>query len=238
MGSYSEIGHLVETMPDFFDDASDWTDVHQWLGRLAAYLKEDGEIPDYASLVTAAHFMDQRYAIDSYVSQIKMIAYRALGKAERSRPAGTANTFIPVGSSFEALSSVGKIIRGAREEVLLVDPYANAEILSDFAASAAENVRIKILSDKQKSSLDLVPHARAWNQEHGDRRPLELRLAKSGILHDRVIFIDQRHVFVVGQSFKDLAKKSPTTITRQDAETSVLKLEAYQQMWAEATEKS
>ena len=61
-----------------------------------------------------------------------------------------------------------------------------------------------------------------------------LRLAAPRTLHDRVRLVDRSTAWTLGQSFKDLATRSHTTLVRLDPEPGTLKIAAYEQMWIAA----
>jgi hypothetical protein len=71
-----------------------------------------------------------------------------------------------------------------------------------------------------------------WKQQHTSRA-LEVRLAASRTLHDRVILVDGSTSWAVTQSLKDFAKRSPAEIIRAD-DTAELKVQAYEAIWRTA----
>jgi hypothetical protein len=120
----------------------------------------------------------------------------------------------------------------------MVDPYADAKALTDYAVLAHENVTIRLLSDTATCyQASLKPAAQHWRQQHGALRPLEVRLAPAKALHDRLIQVDGSTVWALGQSFKDLAARSHTSLVRMmDAEATALKIAAYESLWQDSTE--
>jgi hypothetical protein len=74
-----------------------------------------------------------------------------------------------------------------------------------------------------------------WAAQHGPKRPIEARATAPRLLHDRLIVVDDAKVWNVSQSFKDLAARSPASITVAPAEVASLKISAYADMWAAAT---
>jgi hypothetical protein len=53
-------------------------------------------------------------------------------------------------------------------------------------------------------------------------------------IHDRVVFVDGRSCWVLGQSIKDAAKSKPTYIAPIAADATQLKLADYEKIWATA----
>jgi hypothetical protein len=50
------------------------------------------------------------------------------------------------------------------------------------------------------------------------------------MLHDRAIFIDSTNAWLLTQSLKDFAKRSPAEIVRAN-DTATLKIAAYEAIW-------
>jgi hypothetical protein len=141
---------------------------------------------------------------------------------------------IPVGASFTAVNALAKIFATATASVLIVDPYAAANLLADFALLVPERVRVMVLADKAHAKPALLPAAKAWAQQYGQARPLEVRLAPEKSLHDRLIIVDDRDAWIVGQSFNALAKRAPTSMVRADPETASMKAAAFRSIWMTA----
>jgi hypothetical protein len=118
--------------------------------------------------------------------------------------------------------------------VLVVDPYADANLLTEFAVLVPEGVRIMVLADNALSKPALRPTAQAWVQQYAQARPLEVRLAPGKSLHDRLIIVDDREAWTVGQSFNAFAKRAHTSVVRVDLETASMKAAEYRSIWMAA----
>jgi hypothetical protein len=164
---------------------------------------------------------------------IAVIVHYALAKAELNAPVGLRGAFIAAASTFDAFAAVGKVLAMAKAEVLMVDPYADAKVLTDYAVLAKENISVRLLSDTAHCyQATLKPAAQRWKQQFGALRPLEVRLAPAKALHDRLIQVDGSTVWTLGQSFKDLATRSHTSLVRiMDAEAAALKIAAFEVLW-------
>jgi hypothetical protein len=166
-------------------------------------------------------------------NKVKMMLHRALARVELSLPLEARGAFIPAGNVHQAYAAVAKVLSSARTDVAIVDPYADAKLLNDFVGLVPEGVRVRILtSAKHKDTLKAA--AVRWQQEHGNARPLEVRVAKTP-LHDRLMLVDNATAWMSGQSFKDLAIKSPTSISRASPDVAKLKIDAYRDIWLAAT---
>lgn len=57
------------------------------------------------------------------------------------------------------------------------------------------------------------------------------KLEAARALHDRLIITDATAAWVLTQSLKDFAQRSPATIQRADAELAVIKVQAFSAIW-------
>ena len=95
---------------------------------------------------------------------------------------------------------------------------------------------IKVLTtDRYKATLQ--PAAARWRQQYAQNRPLAISVSDFKLLHDRLIMVDadRTKTWTLGQSFKDLAARSPTTIARTPPEIAMSKIDAYADLWKKAT---
>jgi len=230
---YVQLGRLVETMPDLASDAVS-PEANRWLGRAAALVEATGDLGDLTALKMAADTLTNRALRYGSSQTIAAIIYRALARAELKAPASAHGAFIPAGESFTAIAAVSKVVAAARQSLLIVDPYADAKALTDFAVLAPEGVQVRILSDAGTVKPSLKPAAESWAKQYDSSRPLEIRLAPARSLHDRLITVDDAQAWTLTQSLKDFAARSPASIVRVDAETADLKLRAYAAIWQSA----
>jgi hypothetical protein len=63
---------------------------------------------------------------------------------------------------------------------------------------------------------------------------MKVEARSSQEIHDRVLFLDDRSAWVLGQSIKDAAKAKPTYLAPLDSETVRLKKAIYEQIWLAA----
>lgn len=232
---YQQLGQLIAAMPDLMND--DWNTPagRRWLGRAAALIEAGGNGTDSAVFNVSSNGLGTVLHVQN-VQAIISVIHRALARAELAAPASVQGAFLPVGEPFAAFAAVGKVLGGATATALIVDPYADQNILTEFAVLAPEGVRVMILADEESHKPALRPAAANWAKQYGPGRPLQVRLAPPKSLHDRVIIVDDREVWAVGQSFNALAKRAPTSLVRVvDPETVNMKVDAYAAMWATAT---
>jgi hypothetical protein len=177
----------------------------------------------------------QSSASPAEVHEIYSILFRILAEIELEAPAPTQGAFIPVGNAFDALMAVGNVFKQAKSDLLVVDPYMDEKVLTEFALQIPEGVQIRLLSDSHDPKPTLSPAAKRWVTQYGPKRPLAVRQAPPRSLHDRLIIADHKSTWVLTQSLNAFAVRSPASITRSDDETAALKVSAYKAMWQTAT---
>jgi hypothetical protein len=233
---YVQLGRLIEAMPNL-KAAPVPFEVLQWIAQAAALTAAAGHKETSEELDRAANNL-MGYKSDSdrrtQSERIAFVLYRELAEAEFQAPAAARGAFIPAGNAFDALTAIGKVLQSASREALIVDPYMNEKVLTDFAPLAREGVSLRLLTDEHKHKSTLGPHSRAWATQYPGR-PMTVRLAPARTLHDRIIIADAADVWVLTQSFNAFASRSPASIVRVDPETAALKIDAYDMMWNSAT---
>lgn len=164
---------------------------------------------------------------------IMLVLYKALASAELKAPPSAQGAFIPAGNRFDAFAALTKVLQTATSDVLIVDPYMDQTVLTDFGGAVSGGVTVRLLADESSVKSSLAPAAKMWATQYGATRPLGVRFAMARSLHDRAIFIDRTTAWILTQSLKDFAKRSPAEIVRAD-DTASLKIAAYESVWSTA----
>ena len=230
---YRQLGQLRSEMPRW--DELGRLSSSQWIGRVLAVV-EAAEICTMELVMLRTHFASvAKYRADDKIAvAIAQQIDTALAKLELRLPAGSQGAFIPAGGVFDGYQAVSKAMAAATKSVLLVDPYADDTLISDFVPLAPEAVAVQVLTDAHTVKPSLKPAAERWNEQWKDKRPLDVREAPARSLHDRLIVTDGSTAYVVGQSFKDLAKRAHSSLVRMDPDSAALKIEAHVNMWKAA----
>ena len=103
------------------------------------------------------------------------------------------------GQIYDAYSLIVDIIKKANKKILIIDNYIDDSVLK-MLAKKKNNVEVAIItSDKSNiENLDI----KKFNKEY----PI-LKVAKTNKFHDRFIVIDNKEMYHLGASIKDLGKK-------------------------------
>ena len=95
---------------------------------------------------------------------------------------------------FKSHYVLNKIFESAKEEIIIVDNYADKELLMYLSTLQKS---IKIIS-KNMDDLLIAKYEKEFNN---------IEFIRKDIFHDRFIILDRKKLFSCGSSFKDLGKK-------------------------------
>ncbi len=103
------------------------------------------------------------------------------------------------GQIFDAYKFVNDIIKSANSSIVLIDNYIDDTVLS-MLTKRAKNVKVIIYTSNFTKQLKL--DVKKYNQQYDE---IEVNTFKKA--HDRFLIIDDKTVYHIGASLKDLGKK-------------------------------
>ena len=103
------------------------------------------------------------------------------------------------GQIYDAYSLIIDIIKKANKKILIIDNYIDDSVLK-MLTKKNKNVEVVILTSN-KSNIQKID-IQKFNKEY----PI-LKIAKTNKFHDRFIVIDNKEMYHLGASIKDLGKK-------------------------------
>ena len=104
------------------------------------------------------------------------------------------------GQVFDADVFLTKFILSARKSILLIDNYVDITSL-EMLAKKGKEVSLRIVTSKRGNEL-AASDIDKFNEQYGD-----LVVSFSSKFHDRFLIIDDKELFLIGASIKDLGKK-------------------------------
>lgn len=226
---YHQLGRLRNEMPPW--NKLGLIETSQWSGRVLAVVEAAGCFVELISLRGYFEFVARNQPGEKTWLLIAQTMDAVLAKLELKVPSDMQGAFIPAGGLHDGYHVVSKAAASAQKSVFFVDAYADDTLVSDFVPLAPEGVTVFILSDEKSAKPSLKPGAERWVAQWQTKRPLQVRLAPPKSIHDRLLVIDSSVAYVVGQSFKDLAKRAHSSLVRMDPDSAALKVEAHITMW-------
>ncbi|MDA3887174.1 MAG: ORF6N domain-containing protein [Candidatus Delongbacteria bacterium] len=103
------------------------------------------------------------------------------------------------GQIFDAYNFVSNLFKSAKKSVTIIDNYIDNSVLIHLT-EVEKNIKVKILT--RSISPKLQQHIKKFEDQYF---PLTLKIVKN--YHDRFIIIDEKEVYHIGASLKDLGKK-------------------------------
>ncbi len=104
------------------------------------------------------------------------------------------------GQIYDAYSLLVDIINKATKEIIVIDNYVD-KVTLDILSKKRVNVTLLLITDKNKSKLTKIDIDK-FNSEY----PL-LNIKYTNTFHDRFIILDNKKLYHLGASLKDLGKK-------------------------------
>jgi hypothetical protein len=149
-------------------------------------------------------FLFKGYALNYRMNRIEDNLENLKGKVDQidlqisSQLIPTQGVFFD-GQIFDAYELMSRIIRSASKEIILIDNYIDESVLSQLS-KRSENVEAIIYTKtiSMVLQLDLERH----NSQYP---PIQIRELRES--HDRFLIIDQKELYHIGASLKDLGKR-------------------------------
>ena len=220
----AEIEDVLRTLPTRSTIRDNTPESLSWLGRAMAVLTRWNK-PAADNARDTMKILQGVYARESESGYGNLMILLNQARSDlRMATLGPVSTAIGHGLVFDYFDEVRKLIELAKTELFFVDPYLDAEFVSNYLPHAPNNVLIRLLTREKLSTL--IPAVKLFNVQ--SKMHIELRSTPN--FHDRYIIVDSTSCYQSGASFKDGARNAPTTITQViDAFPAVL--ETYEKLW-------
>lgn len=121
--------------------------------------------------------------------------FNALGKDNKEKQQGI---FFD-GQIYDSYKFIIGLIKKAETEIVLIDGYVDIEVL-DMLSQKKPNVKLDVYTYQSASIKDL--DAKKFNLQYP-----QLTLHRISKVHDRYLIIDNKDLYSIGASLKDLGKK-------------------------------
>lgn len=198
----TELRALADDVPNF-DAYSPASRPHlEWLGKSHALISRWDRVAA-ADFQGATDFLAFDLIRATNVAKIMSILHRAIADLELQVPRLPNQTFGP-GAIYDFLKALRDLIASATKSLLVVDPYLDEQIFDAYLSSVSSQVVVRLLA--REFAVALKPSVEKFIAQN--KTLVEVRTSKA--LHDRVVFIDDRSCWVLGQSIKDAARTKPT----------------------------
>lgn len=205
----------------------------RWLGRAEAIVEASGSMPALVEFRVARQNLGTIYhSRDALLLPLET----AYGRVELHAPVAARGAFIPAGDTWNGYAALVKLIQNECDDLLVVDPYINSDLFTEFLPHSMARTGVRCLTMRRSENHPgLVAAASKWATDaFGKSKPVEVRYAPKGSLHDRLIIIDKRETWLISQTFKDIAKRSPASVSRAEADVCEMKAAHYDALWVQS----
>lgn len=223
-----ELKALTDHMPDFDSFTPTSRRHHEWLGKAHALVNQWNRLEAISISGQIMYLGVPGFVRDTALSTILGALHRAIADLETKVLPSATKAFGP-GAVYDFFKTLRDLLASAKQSVVVVDPYLDEQIFDAYLSAVVPGVAVRLICGKNSAGLKTAI-SKFISQTKGS---LEVRV--SGSIHDRVVFLDGRSCWVLGQSIKDAAKSKPTYLAPLDAQTAELKKAEYEKIWSSAT---
>ena len=181
----------------------------QGVSMLSAVLKSDTAIEISIKIIEAFVVMRRYMSSNSLISDrferieqrlfVHDEKFNKIFKAIEDKSIKPKQGIFYDGQIFDAYLFVSDIIKSAKSSIVLIDNYIDESVLVLFSKRDAKcKVTVYTKNISKKLELDL----KKYNQQYP-----EIELKKFNLSHDRFLIVDDKEVYHIGASLKDLGKK-------------------------------
>jgi hypothetical protein len=222
----AEVEDLIRTAPG--PGAINNAERYAWVGRLAAVLKMWSLIESTGIdlLIAQCH---GTYSQASYSAYGQIMSKLNQARFDlRMKTTGPISVAVDSGGVFDYFDELRQKVESATSDIFFIDPYLDAEFVSRYLVHVREGVTIRLLAREKIATL--LPAVESFAEQH--QKTVYIRSSEG--FHDRYVIIDGDSCYHSGASFKDGAKKSPTTLT-QITDAFLAVRDTYEMLWQTGT---
>ena len=222
----AEIDELLRSMPTKECLMAGLPEGAVWRGRAAAVLNAWDPLRSVLYFEPLSKKMATRVSLSVVNGLSQSIALLHQARYELCLKTQTPLSInVATGSVFDYFDEVRKTIETATKDLFFVDPYLDADFVSSYLPHVKAGVSVRLLARERIATL--MPAVEMFRKQSG----LSIEVRSSGGFHDRYFLVDGVTCYQSGASFKDGARKAPTTLTQiLDAFPAVRS--TYESLWA------
>lgn len=222
-----EIEDIIRGMPSNRAFNSNPDECSLWLGRASAAINKwnfANAIADFRPLINILSEGGD-YDFSATLRRVRVLLHQALSEL-RMATAGPLSVAVGTGRVYEYFDEVRKLVEQAKIDAFFIDPYIDADFVSRYLPFVPTGTEVRILARERLATLE--PSIKAFAAQ----TPMKIEVRSATGFHDRYILVDGLECYQSGASFKDGAKRTPTTLTQiTDAFSAVQ--QTYEALWSQ-----
>ena len=225
----AEVDELLRTMPTAASFLSSPSEKAVWIGRASAVVHAWDTVTatikfDQTALrLNSSAPMLVNPAINQTLAFLHQVRHDLCLRTQSPLSVNVAT-----GSVFDYFDEIRKAIETSKQDLFFIDPYLDAEFVSRYLPHVSSGVTVRLLARERMTTL--ISAVELLRQQAS----ITIQIRSSPGFHDRYFIVDRAYCFQSGASFKDGAKKAPTTLTQiLDAFPAVQS--TYEALWSSGT---
>jgi len=218
---------LLQSMPPLEGRGTYTQEQFTWIGKATAVVHEWNEIESIA-FKTATNSLIRNIDRKGNYGVVVAFLHDVIARLENSLPQNGGQAFGP-GAAYDFFRALNDLVASATVEVMIVDPYLDAEVFDGYLHDLRPTVSVRLLTTKYVDSVRVA--AEKYHAQFG----ASVSMRRSTDIHDRVIFVDADQCWVLGASIKDAALKKPTYLAPVATDVATEKRKQYEIIWAAGT---
>ena len=197
-----------------------------WLGRFAAVIRAWDYTRFPEVMLCEMHFDSiTPVKIGDGFRRVMTLLHEARHNL-RMETVGPLSVSVAHGQIFDYFDELRRVIEVAKQDLLFVDPYLDAEFVSRYLSHVSLGVVIRLLARERLGTL--LPAVDLFAKQS----QLAIQVRSAPHFHDRYVFVDSNACYQSGASFKDGAKSAPTTLT-QITDAFAAMSQTYENLWGD-----
>jgi hypothetical protein len=138
---------------------------------------------------------------------------------------------ISKGEKFKGIKSIKDIFSLAEKEIAIEDPFVGSDMFSLLYELHRDDLKIKILTIEKSDNKELKAGVVAYKAFKAEIEDIEMKFGAEAEMHDRIVIIDGKSVYLLSSSIKDLGKKDSTIRLLDD---TAAKVRSFKEKWSKA----
>jgi len=222
-----EVEDLLRNAPQMYEIVENKESGVSWLGRFSAVIRfwDFRRSPEVLLAQQQLESINLAATTNGYRRCLTLL--NEARHALRMETIGPLSVPVAQGQIFDYFDEVRRNIELAKQDLLFVDPYLDAEFVSRYLSHVPKGVTIRLLAREKLATL--LPAIDCFALQSG----YTIQVRSTAHFHDRYVFVDRNACYQSGASFKDGAKSAPTTLT-QITDAFAAMLQTYEDLWSKA----
>ena len=201
-----EIDDVIRSMPGPRDFSANPDHCIPWLGRASAAMNAWDTARAMVHFEPHVRILAKSGDFNFSGTRRELLVQLHQAQSDlRLKGTGPLSVGIETGRVFDYFDEVRRLIETAKLDLFFIDAYIDAEFVSRYLPHVPQGTKVRVLAREKLATL------RPAVQAFVAQTPIPIEIRSAPGFHDRYVLVDGLACYQSGASFKDGAKKAPTT---------------------------